>query len=114
MSEFNDKVHALKSSLQFSLTSPSIIRTHLMGNLFATPKDLPNPLEYCKVEKAASEKCMKDHNYDREKYKIACVEMFVNFYKCKERWRALKGQMMIEERKKKKESKAAPVVEDSK
>ncbi|KAJ3253195.1 hypothetical protein HDU77_004685 [Chytriomyces hyalinus] len=64
-----------------------------MGGLLSTPEGLPTPAAFCEPEQKLVNKCMSDLNYDREKYKIACRDLFVSYRDCRQRWKDLKVEM---------------------
>ncbi|KAJ3072141.1 hypothetical protein HDU98_004153 [Podochytrium sp. JEL0797] len=68
-----------------------------MGAFFSTPKGLPMPLEFCADQLKAANKCMSDLDYDREKYRTACGQLFSDYKNCRKSWKKLKTDLMTAE-----------------
>ncbi|KAI8927975.1 hypothetical protein BC831DRAFT_450477 [Entophlyctis helioformis] len=58
--------------------------------------DLPSMDSFCSKLAIASKKCMNEHDFDREKYRSACVQQFRDYRDCKQRWHDLKRQILSE------------------
>ncbi|KAI9101296.1 hypothetical protein DFS34DRAFT_648174 [Phlyctochytrium arcticum] len=63
------------------------------------PSGMEPMTTFCQVEALASQKCMQQHNYDREAMRLPCRQSFQDYRDCKQRWLEMKGQFIRDARK---------------
>ncbi|KAJ8328862.1 hypothetical protein BDV3_006451 [Batrachochytrium dendrobatidis] len=60
---------------------------------------------FCKTQAIASKRCIQENEFDKEKYKVACVQQFQDYRDCKKRWLELAHRINAADRQQNTEPK---------